>query len=407
MPPAFQAPPSWCPAVAHPRPQADRSARFTSASSSRQHPAKTRTGIPNADVVTQGSHHLGICDGVSGVFHLGIMPDELPRHLMQACSDMMEAAAVTDMDSDDEERLDHGTWLTNLIQEAYDRTTALGASTLLLTALRESNLITACIGDCALMVLRPVPGSQPVRLRMIFKTEPGRYDSRRPVQVQRLPHCGESSARQVIQGAMVSTTPILPGDMLVLGSDGLFDNLPDAEIKLVLEQCCSGAGLGRLAAADEDAIRSGPLAMASQALVDRAIARVKLDRGEPAARAPPWQGQNAEVPGTNADDTTALVAIVLPGKENNDAEEAVAAERPPAEQAAVAAAADAAAHRALLRLRPPPAMTPSIVAYPSMQGHAAVQVQAHSQPHPGYPQHPHFQVMAPHSARGPPVRRAC
>ena len=39
--------------------------------------------------------------------------------------------------------------------EAYDATHVYGATTLLLTVLRGSDLVAATLGDCALLVARP------------------------------------------------------------------------------------------------------------------------------------------------------------------------------------------------------------------------------------------------------------
>jgi len=292
---------------------------FLSASFSKQHPAKTNTGIANADAVEEGLTHLGICDGVSGVHHLGIPPDELPRDLLDSCRAKIHArAGRRSTEADD------GTWLTGLIEEAYDSTHVYGATTLLLAVLRASNLVTASLGDCALLVLRPC-SVMPLRLRPIFKTEPGRYDSRRPVQVQRLHGFSDLNAHTVIQGAMVSTTPVQHGDILVLGSDGLFDNLRDEDIQLTIERCC-GPALAAAACqappgpAPSRRRRSQPLApvpgptqlqQTAMSLVELAIASVKSDHADPADRAEPWNARGGGVPANNPDDTTALVAVVV------------------------------------------------------------------------------------------------
>lgn len=100
---------------------------------------------------------------------------------------------------------------------------------------------------------------------------------------------------------MVNSTPVLPGDVIVLGSDGLFDNLGDDDIASVLERYCSIVpriqGLGSQEAVERD---SQQLQRAATALVDLAIARVKLDGTQ----------TTGKVPANNADDTTALVAII-------------------------------------------------------------------------------------------------
>ncbi|CAE7637095.1 unnamed protein product [Symbiodinium sp. CCMP2592] len=105
------------------------------------------------------------------------------------------------------------------------------------------------------------------------------------------------SAEEVIEGAAVAVTPIQPGDFLILGTDGLFDNLSDFDVQRVVEGCCHDA-VGRIEELEETAA----------ALVDLAIRSVRL--GPDAAAAKPWT--RSGVPANNADDTTALVAVVQP-----------------------------------------------------------------------------------------------
>jgi len=329
-----------------PPPQPWGHLRFISASSSRQHPQKQRTGIPNADVVEAVPGLLGLCDGVSGVYELGISPDVLPQELMasvrakheQWCSggygsSGIAALAATAAANDSSKAAaasaalaaDQAAWLVGLAESAFDATQAQGATTLLLAALRDANcgdggyghLVTSNVGDCALLVLRPQPepgSSRPWRLQKIFKTETGRYGSRRPVQVQRLEGCSKSLAHSVLQGAKVQTILVQPGDLVVMGSDGLFDNLTDEDIREAVDRHCA-AGAAFLASlsppmlqADKGAMYPPTSAMALAAAVAGGGARLqevaKALVNLAIARA---LGQH----GGNADDTTAIVAAVV------------------------------------------------------------------------------------------------
>jgi len=256
---------------------------FISAHASKQHPAKSSSGIPNADAVNEASTLLGICDGVSGVHDMGIPPQTLPHELLDTCRARIEPWTYSSTHADDDEET--GAELIGLIEEAYDATSALGATTLLLAAIRNGNkLFTTCLGDCALLLLRPC-GLR--NLQVVYRSEPGRYDPRRPVQVQRLPGVPDSNAHYVIQGAQVDIIQIHKGDVLVLGSDGLFDNLCDEEMKNIVEQwcCCSGCN---------STVVTANVRAAAALLVETAIASV-----------------HPEVHGGGVpDDTTALVALV-------------------------------------------------------------------------------------------------
>jgi serine/threonine protein phosphatase PrpC len=176
---------------------------------------------------------------------------------------------------------------------------------MMLAALREGDrLVTACVGDSALLLLRPI-SLHPLRLEVVFRTEAGRYDARRPKQVQRLFGVEDSATRSVIRGASVQSLNVQPRDLVIMGSDGLFDNVSDEDIRLAVEWHTSGAanagnlgmqplpGTAAAAAAAEPPLKPAwamRLREAAAALVDLAIARVPA--------------------GGNADDTTALVAVV-------------------------------------------------------------------------------------------------
>lgn len=293
--------PVYAPSKQRPQPAV---LQIASAFHSRQHPAKMSTGIPNADAVLEGIDYVGIADGVSGVHSLGLTPDALPWELLRYCGKGLFAAAakgeprVKKTEKHGKQMQQMGEWLIQLIQEAFDTTEEYGATTLLLAAIKGSNLVTACLGDSGILILRPV-AFYPLQLQPIFKTEPGRFDARRPVQIQRLHGCDVASAHEVISSANIGVTPVRPGDILILGTDGLFDNLSDKHIKEAIE---------RFYHSTEATGPSEELGQVASLLVDLAIRNVKLDKKN--ADNPPWQRNATSVPANNADDTTALVAMI-------------------------------------------------------------------------------------------------
>ena len=301
--PSLVACPVYADPMAQKRKQQPLVLQIASAFHSRQHPAKMSTGIPNADAVLEGLDYVGIADGVSGVHSLGLTPDALPWELLRYCGKGLFAAAakgeprVRKTEKHGKQMQQMSEWLIQLIQEAFDSTEEYGATTLLLAAIKGSNLVTACLGDSGILILRPV-AFYPLKLQPIFKTEPGRFDARRPVQIQRLHGCDAASAHEVISSANIGTTAVRPGDILILGTDGLFDNLSDKHIKEALE---------RFYHSTEATGSNEELGRVASLLVDLAIRNVKLDKEN--ADKPPWQC-NAAVPANNPDDTTALVAMI-------------------------------------------------------------------------------------------------
>lgn len=335
---------------------------FESASFSKQHPAKESSRITNADAVVEADLLIGICDGVSGVHALGLPPEALPREMLHSAKQQHDEALRRDeaaraatsaafcmggglLSQRHREDADHEAWIKTLIREAYGGTSAQGATTLLLGALREGadgaeHLVTANLGDCGLLLLRPklgVPGAPATTLQPVFRSEASRYHPQVPVQVQRLRGVTTEQMHQVIYGAKVQVVPVQPGDVVVVGSDGLFDNLRDEDIAIIVQRHCEefaanwreqvacsvessagSLGYGGSQQPPQSPGRHGRrhihqyLHRLARELVYAAISRAS-DPGRS------LQGVTSEAtaaaaghpaPGGNADDTTALVAVV-------------------------------------------------------------------------------------------------
>jgi hypothetical protein len=235
---------------------------------------------------------------------LGISPDLLPQELLAACRGKSKHWASTASNL----LVDDGHWLIDLMKDSYDATTKLGATTMLLASLSAyGQLLTANIGDCSLIVLRVIPaGVHPATLQAVFKTTPTRYDATKPVQVQRLPHMPEDRTHTVIKGSKLEAFTVQSGDYVVLGSDGLFDNLRDEDIQRVVDRHCP----------KDRAASTAVLNEAAAALVNTAIAKAQPKKKDDAPQQQdkqglPWAGQEPEPTHINPDDTTALVAAVV------------------------------------------------------------------------------------------------
>eukprot|EP00972_Heterocapsa_arctica_P005189 769952-Heterocapsa_arctica.AAC.1 len=74
-------------------------------------------------------------------------------------------------------------------------------------------LAVAHVGDCALLLLRPVP-DRPFCLSREYRTDALRYEANKPVQLMRLNGAQAADSHLVIQGARVNTVPCRPGDLL-------------------------------------------------------------------------------------------------------------------------------------------------------------------------------------------------
>merc|ERR1719320_337224 len=128
-----------------------------------------------------------------------------------------------------------------LMREAYENTEAMGSTTALLAVLDNSTMIhgklhpmiaVLSIGDCEIMVLRNAQG--PGRgLEAAFHTEMQRIDGNAqcPLQICRIDdridaNFDERIPIEVIErGSAVHCISAYEGDIVIMGSDGVFDNL--------------------------------------------------------------------------------------------------------------------------------------------------------------------------------------
>jgi len=290
--------------------------QLVSASAARQHPVKRQHGLIDADATEETSTFLGVCDGASEVQRMGIPPDALPRELLRHCRRAHEYRLT-------QKRLDrNGDWIVDLIEDSFNSTHALGATTLLLACLDETNrLVVANIGNSCLLLLRP--SQQTGCLELCFKTDVRTSsccfdgDLRRPKQLMRLHGVHEEDVQTLIQEAAIASLELRHGDLLILGSDGLFQNLQDREIvrivsQVVAKEACSIYGGGD----PDDALPRVPqLKEAADMLVTAAIESVPLGAGRTdleniSPNGVPAPDAKAKKCG-HPDDTTAIVALVI------------------------------------------------------------------------------------------------
>merc|ERR1719329_185372 len=125
------------------------------------------------------------------------------------------------------------------MKDAYESTDCLGSTTVLTAIMDNSTrihgklhpMIAVCsIGDCEILILRR---NKERRLCSVFHTEMQRIDgnAQSPLQLARVddsvdPDFDESIAIEVIErGSAVHCVSAFEGDIVVAGSDGVFDNL--------------------------------------------------------------------------------------------------------------------------------------------------------------------------------------
>lgn len=302
--------------------------RFISASTNRQHPLKTAAGMVNADHVEESPSFLGICDGVSEVQSLGISPDELPKELLLRIREALEEreAKLADTTMECSQPIypcpSNGSWLIDAVKDAYLKTDMEGSTTLLMAVIEETNrLLTLNVGDCCLLVVRREP-AQPQKFTIAFKTEPLRFDHNKPLQIARLEGIGEHQILSVINSANVSSFQALHGDMLVIGSDGVFDNLHDEDILRIMTNKCPwtpprarqqpvwGSALLNLMPVPSISQLGGAAAAIVQGALD-SVCVSKVDESTGQIKWPPGARQTPSGLGGKPDDTTVIVAAIV------------------------------------------------------------------------------------------------
>lgn len=211
---------------------------FSARAFQRTHPSKIRMGYKDADATLTSPMLLGVCDGVSQLEEYGMDPAVLPHELLQTCEELAMLQLVPDGPVNPQ---DAYRGPISLLKEAYEATESKGSTTVLLGALDNSTRIhgklhpmiaVLSIGDCELLMLRRTHGPQSP-FQAVFHTEMQRIDHnvQTPLQLARVDarideDFDESIALEVIEkGSAVHCISAYEGDIVVMGSDGVFDNL--------------------------------------------------------------------------------------------------------------------------------------------------------------------------------------
>lgn len=203
------------------------------------HPRKAAKGCRDADAALTSPMMLGVADGVSQIEDFGIDASALPKELLKACEEL----AMYQLCPEDQATHPSDAYMgpVCLMKEAYEATESLGSTTALLAVLDNSTQIhgklhpmvaVLSIGDCELLILRRLSGRQSP-FQAVFHTEMQRIGghAQQPIQIARVddridPEFDESCAIEVIErGSAAHYVSAYEGDLVVLGSDGVFDNL--------------------------------------------------------------------------------------------------------------------------------------------------------------------------------------
>lgn len=271
------------------------------------HPVKAMRGRKDADAALLTPCVLGVADGVSQIEDFGIDAAELPQELLSRC----KALAEQQLRPGSPDGAYRGP--TSLVRQAYQETAPiLGSTTLVLAVLDNKTFMhgklhpmiaVISIGDCELVVLRRLQGEDS-RLTTVFKTEMQRIDGNvgTPLQLARVdaridPSFHDGITVEVIEkGSAVSCVSAYEGDIVIMGSDGVFDNLYTSEVADIVNAVLSPG--------TSYPVESSKLSFLARQIVEACHLKTKP---QPDGRMP-----DAPIgPGGKADDTACVVAEVV------------------------------------------------------------------------------------------------
>ncbi|KAG4931697.1 hypothetical protein AAZX31_17G235800 [Glycine max] len=232
------------------------------------HPDKEETGGEDAHFICSEEQAIGVADGVGGWADLGVNAGYYSRELM---SKSVEAIQDEPKGSIDPARV---------LEKAHSSTKARGSSTACIIALTDQGLNAINLGDSGFMVVRD--GCT------IFRSPVQQHDFNFTYQLE----CGSNG--DLPSSGQVFTIPVAPGDVIVAGTDGLFDNLYNNEITAVVVHAMR-TGLSPQVTAQKIA------ALARQRALDK-------DRQTPFSTAA--QDAGFRYYGGKLDDTTVVVSYI-------------------------------------------------------------------------------------------------
>lgn len=176
------------------------------------HPNKVERGGEDAFFVSNyNGGAFAVADGVSGWAEQNVDPSLFPKELMANASNL-----VGDEEVNNDPQI--------LLRKAHAATSSIGSATVIVAMLERNGILKiASVGDCGLRVIREG--------QIIFSTSPQEHYFDCPYQLS------SEVVGQTYLDAMVSSVELMEGDTIVMGSDGLFDNIFDHEIISTIARC--------------------------------------------------------------------------------------------------------------------------------------------------------------------------
>lgn len=246
------------------------------------HPEKLTRGGEDALFVGRGC--AGVADGVGGWADLGVDPGIYSREFMKATADAIATLSAVDPDGKPLAVLHHA--------HAHATRTSRGSTTACFAYLEEdgASLKVANLGDSAVFVIR--------QGKLAFKTPAQQHEFNFPFQLG-------SGASDTADMADVYDVAVRAGDIIVLGTDGLTDNVYD---DVIVSMAWDAAVEGKT-----------PDDIAQLLTLNAKLESLSTTSDSPFARQAREAGRN--YPGGKPDDITVVVCFCLPRHETTQEHE--------------------------------------------------------------------------------------
>nr|CAB3476157.1 unnamed protein product [Digitaria exilis] len=255
------------------------------------HPRKAKTGGEDAFFANSDAGGVfAIADGVSGWAEKDVNPALFSRELMRNSSNFL---------NDEEVNRDPQI----LLMKAHAATSSIGSATVIIAMLEKTGTLKiASVGDCGLKIIR--------KGQVMFSIYPQEHYFDCPYQIS------SEATGQTYRDALVCSVNLMDGDIIVSGSDGLFDNIFDQEIVSIISE---SPGVDKAAKALAELARKHSV----DVKFDSPYSMEARSRGFDV----PWWKKllGAKLIGGKMDDITVVVAqvktVAVPEDEGGDTEE--------------------------------------------------------------------------------------